>query len=174
MKIRTNNIFFPLLILSMIFAGCIPLQPVATSPADSPQIEIREIHPPSEHIFTCLDRVSKLSPAERAQDFQKTKEAFIASNKDGDRLELICLSLAQMEKPEMLDYAQELITDMQNTPPSYPDIQGLSALLNDFKNLQQKRIADIRQAQQQVGALKKKIVELKSIEKILNERKNTN
>lgn len=163
----------------MFIASCIPIQPreikpVEILPPEPPKIEIRHVHPPTERIFTCLEHALTLSPVDKKRKFNTTKEAFIASNSNEDRLALICLSLARMEDADVLNYAEELIIDMQNTQQSFPDMQGLTALLSYFTHLQQKRISDIHQAQQQIKALKIQLEELKSIEKILNERKNIN
>jgi hypothetical protein len=163
---------------SMFLASC-HQQPMYIMEPETQQIvqkiEVKTLHPPSEEILTCL--ASSLDiPAEQLEgEFRKEKEEFIAESSNERRHRLICLSLARLDKPDSLGYAKELMNDMLLTETvQSPDIKGLAALLNYFQQLQEKRIAEVNKAQRQVNELKKKLEDLKSIDKIMKERKDGN
>jgi len=170
---RTIFLLF-FLTLCMFIASCIP-QPTYIIVPENQKVEVKTLHPPSEEILTCLDSSIGLPAEQLEEEFSKQKEAFIAESTEANRSKLICLSLARLDKPDSLEYAQELVNDMQQIDKSrYPDIKGLAALLSYFQHLQEKRIADVSRAQQQVNELKKKLEELKSIDEIIKNRKDAN
>ncbi len=165
-------IFTFLSVSCILFAGCTHKWVGITPPQLT---EVLELRPATEQIFSCLDNKLKLTDEQRKAEFDRLKESFVVSQNNENRIELICLSLARQDEPELLQYAQELAEEMKHLEtPSYPDINGLAALLNYFQHLQKKRVNDVNQARQQVNELKKQLEELKSIEKIINDRKNAN
>ena len=170
---RTIFLLF-FLILCMLIASCIP-QPTYIIVPENQKVEVKTLHPPSEEILTCLDSSLGLPAEQLEAEFNRQKEAFIAESTETNRSKLICLSLARLDKPDSLEYAQELMNDMQQIDTErYPDIKGLAALLTHFQQLQEKRIEDVSRAQQQVNELKKKLEELKSIDEIIKNRKDAN
>jgi len=180
MIIFSNRMFFLLFFAasSMFLASCYR-QPVYIMEPETQKVvekvEVKTLHPPSEAILTCLASSLDLPAAQLASEFSREKEAFIADKSDERRARLICLSLARLDKPDSLDYAQELMNDMlQNETAQSQDIKGLAALLNYFQHLQEKRIAEVNRAQRQVNELKKKLEELKSIDEIMKKRKDGN
>lgn len=172
--IRRTIILLLFLNLCMLLASCNP-QPTYIIVPENQKVEVKTLHPPSEEILACLNSTLGLPAEQLEEEFIKQKEAFIAESTEEKRGKLICLSLARLDKPDSLDYAQELMKDMQqlNTLDS-PDIKGLAALLNYFQILQEKRIAEVNRAQKQVNELKKKLEELKSIDEIIKNRKDDN
>jgi len=160
--------------LCMLLAGCNP-QPTYIIVPENQKVEVKTLHPPSEEILTCLNFSLGLTAEQLDEEFLRQKKAYIAESTEEKRSKLICLSLARLDKPDSLEYAQELMKDMQqiNTVNS-PDIKGLAALLNYFQLLQEKRIAEVNRAQKQVNELKKKLEELKSIDEIIKNRKDDN
>lgn len=168
------TLFF--VILCMLLASCTP-QPTYIIVPENQKVEVKTktLHPPSEEILTCLNYSLELPAEQLEEEFSKQKEAFVAESTEANRSKLICLSLARLDKPDSLEYAQELMKDMQPTDTArYPDIKGLAALLNYFEYLQEKRIEEVSRAQQQVNELKKKLEELKSIDEIIKNRKDDN
>ncbi|MBU0907980.1 MAG: hypothetical protein KKA54_03640 [Proteobacteria bacterium] len=170
---RTIILLF-FIIICMLLASCIP-QPTYIIVPENQKVVVKTLHPPSEEILTCLDFSLSL-PAEQLEEaFSKQKESFVAESTDANRSKLICLSLARLDKPDSLEYAQELMNDMQHIDKArYPDIKGLAALLSYFQYLQEKRIEEVGRAQQQVNELKQKLEELKSIDEIIKNRKDDN
>ncbi|MBI5556858.1 MAG: hypothetical protein HY885_04410 [Deltaproteobacteria bacterium] len=179
-----GKFFLPFLsTLCMFLASCIP-QPVDTrSPKiidnilvpEKQKIAVRTTHQPSERILTCLDSTLILPAKQIEEEFNRQKESFIAESSDEKRIRLICLALARLEDAESLEYAQELIKDMQRTDTApYPDMKGLAALLDYFQQLQKKRITEVSKAQKQVNELKKQLEELKGIEGIIKKRTDDN
>ena len=178
----TRRIIFLLffLILCMLLAGCNPQPTTSCNPQptyiivpENQKVEVKTLHPPSEEILNCLNFSLSLSAEQLEEEFIKQKEAFIAESTDEKRSKMICLSLARLDKPDSLEYAQELMNDMEQIDTThYPDIKGLAALLNYFQLLQEKRIAEVSSAQKQVYELKKKLEELKSIDEIIQNRKD--
>lgn len=170
---RTIFLLF-FLIPCMFIASCIP-QPTYIIVPENQKVEVKTLHPPSEEILTCLNFSLGLPAEQLEEEFSKQKEAFIAESTDKNRSKLICLSLARLDKPDSLEYAQELMNDMQHIDKAnFPDIKGLAALLSYFQYLQEKRIEDVSRAQQQVNELKQKLEELKSIDEIIKKRKDDN
>ncbi len=178
---KPNNRMISLLFFaasSMILASCYR-QPVYIMEPETQKVvekvEVKTLHPPSEEILACLASSFDLPAAQLASEISREKEAFIAGSSNERRSRLICLSLARLDKPDSLDYAQELMNDMlRNETVQSPDIKGLSALLNYFQHLQEKRIAEVNRAQRQVNELKKKLEEMKSIDEIMKKRKDGN
>jgi len=176
----SNRMFFLLFFAtgSMFLASCYR-QPVYIMEPETQKVvekvEVKTLHPPSEEILACLASSFDLPAAQLASEFSREKEAFIAEGSNERRARLICLSLARLDKPDSLDYAQELMNDMlQNETAQSQDIKGLAALLNYFQHLQEKRIAEVNRAQRQVNELKKKLDEMKSIDEIMKKRKDGN
>jgi hypothetical protein len=166
------------ILISMFLAGCFH-QPVYIMEPEPQKVvekvEVKTLHPPSEAILTCLASSLGLPAAQLENEFSREKEAFIADGSKERRSRLICLSLARLDKPDSLGYAQELMNDMLQTETvQSPDIKGLASLLNYFQHLQEKRIAEVNRAQRQVNELKKKLEELKSIDEIMKKRKDGN
>ena len=143
--------------------------------SENQKVSVKTLHPPTERILTCLDQSLNLPKEQLEQDFIKAKQEFSKDRTNEKRLKLICLSLARQDATNSLEYAQELIDDMQNIQPApYPDLKDLAALLNYFEHLQQKRVSEVNKAKEQVKQLKQQLEELKSIEKIISDRKNDN
>ena len=171
-----RRIFFllPFSITCTLLASCIP-QPTYIVVPENQKVEVKTLHPPSEEILTCLNTSLKLPAEQLDEEFNRQKEVFIAENTDANRFKLICLSIARLGKPDSLEYAQELMNDMQQIDAGrYPDIKGLAALLSYFQYLQEKRIEEVSRAQEQVNELKQKLEELKSIDEIIKNRKDDN
>jgi hypothetical protein len=160
--------------LCMLLASCNP-QPTYIIVPENQKVEVKTLHPPSEEILTCLNFSLGLTAEQLDEEFLRQKKAYIAESTEEKRSKLICLSLARLDKPDSLEYAQELMKDMQQiNSVNSPDIKGLAALLNYFQLLQEKRIAEVNRAQKQVNELKKKLEELKSIDEIIKNRKDDN
>jgi len=160
----------------MNIACCIQ-QPVEIIVPESRKEKVRvsNLHPPTEQILTCLENSANLSTDELNNEYARTREDFIADRNDEKRIRLICLCLARLDEPDSLEYAQELMKDMEQfNATAYPDIRGLAALLNYFEHLQKKRVAEVNKARHEVNALKKQVEHLKNIEEIINERTNVN
>ncbi|MFH1215590.1 MAG: hypothetical protein V1706_03710 [Pseudomonadota bacterium] len=166
----------PILTLCMILAGCLQHPAGITIPENrTEKVRVKALHPPTEQILTCLENSSTLPPEELNTEFARTREDFIADRSDEKRIRLICMCLSRLDEPNSLEYAQELMKDMEHfNTTSYPDIRGLSALLHYFEHLQKKRVTEINRARHEVNELKKQLEHLKNIEEIISERNNGN
>lgn len=159
----------------MLLALSCTYSPVEIIPPENQKITVKTLHTPTEQIFTCLELNSSLSTEELVEKFDQTQQDFSAANTEKSYYDLICLSLARRDSPQYLNYAQELLRDMRNyNYTAYPDVRGLTVLLNYFSQLQEKRVAEVEQARSQIDELRKQLDDLKSIEQIINDRKNAN
>ncbi len=176
MNIRQHHFFITLLAtLCTLLASC-SLQPLHIIVPDNHKVSVKTLQPqPTAKILTCLAQADTLSPAELDEALTEAQQAFIADSSDDTRLKLICLTLAHQDSSRSLEYVQELMTDMQHIDSTpYPDMKGLAVLLNHFHQLHEKRLHDVHQAEQQVEILRTQLEKMKSIEKIISDRKKDN
>lgn len=175
MNITQRHLFITLLIALCTFLASCTLQPHTIVPGNH-KVSVKTLQlQPTSKILTCLAQVDTLSPDELDDALTKAQQAFIADSSDDARLKLICWTLAQQDSLRYLEYAQELMTDMQHIDSTpYPDMKGLAVLLNRFHQLHEKRLKDVHQAQQQVEILRTQLEKMKSIEKIISDRKQDN
>ncbi len=176
MSILQRQLFFILMTtMCMLLASCTH-QPIHIIVPDTHKVSVKTLPPPpTTTILTCLAQANTLTADELDEALTKAQQAFIADSSNGIRLKLICLTLAHQDSSRSLEYAQELTTDMQridSTP--YPDMTGLAILLNHFQQLHEKRLNDVHKARQQVDILRTQLEKMKSIEKIISDRKKDN